>query len=149
MSDVFQGDPAINLTSDGADLKFIEGQPVMDKGYENAVLISLFTKQDWAGNDLFDQTDQKLGSDFEETMMLPINRDGLNKRRQAAENALSWLKNQGKFKDVVVTVTNPSSDIIIVDIIITPPSGENVNLTLENFGAAWRFQRDDPAHRRF
>jgi len=149
MSDVFQGDPAVNLTSDGANLKFIQGQPVMDKGFENAVLFSLFTKENWAGNDLFDQTDQKIGSDFEESMLLPINLDGINKRRQAAENALAWMKNQGKVKDVIVTVTNPSADIIIVNIDITPPNGDAVNLTLENFGASWRFQRDDPAHRRF
>ena len=149
MSNVFQGDPAINLTPDGATLKFTEGQPVMDKGFENAVLISLFTKQNWVGNDLFDQVDQKLGSDFEESMKLPINLDGLNRRRQAVEGALLWLKSQGKVKDIEVSVTNPSADIIIVLIEITPPSGENVNLTLENFGASWRFQRDDPAHRRF
>lgn len=146
---VFQGDPAIQITSDGANLKFIDGQPIMDKGFENAVVISLFTKQNWPGNVLFDVADEKVGSDFQESMMLPINIDGLNKRRQAAERALAWLKNSGKAKDITVTVTNPNSNIIIVNVLISPPEGDNVDLTLENFGANWIFQRNDPAHRRF
>lgn len=146
---VFQGDPAISITSDGAILKFIDGQPVLDKGFENAVIISLFTKQNWFGNSLFEVDSQKIGSDFEASMAEPINLAGINNRRLAAERALSWLKTSGKVKDVDVNVTNPKSNIIIVSILITPPNGEKVDLTLENFGANWRFQATDPAHRRF
>ena len=46
----FQGDVAVSITEDGAKMKFINGQPVMDQGLENAVLISLFTKKGYFEN---------------------------------------------------------------------------------------------------
>lgn len=148
MRSAFQGDPYIVMTQDGATLSFVEGQPITDQGFENAVLISLFTRRGWVGNDLFDQLDQQIGSDFEDSMKLALNLEGLNRRRQAAESALSWLVNQGRVRDIEVNVTNPNSNIIIVSIRIFPPFGESVDLTLENFGASWRFQRDSPANGR-
>ena len=146
---VFQGDPAIKITADGATLEFTEGQPVMDKGFENTVLISLFTKQNWPGNVFFRNAAQRIGSDFEESLKLPLNLDGLNKRRDAAEKSLQWAIDAGLFASVDVQVTNPQGQVIMVKIRITPPSGEDVNLSLSNEGASWRFQREDPAHRRF
>lgn len=146
---VYQGDPAIKITADGATLEFNEGQPVMDKGYENAVLISLFTKQNWSGNVFFRNQDQRIGSDFEASMTLPINVSGLNRRRDAAIKALEWAVTAGLFQSVDVEVTNPRAQVIMVRIRITPPFGEDVNLSLSNEGASWRFQREDPAHRRF
>jgi len=149
MSSIYQGDPAIKIDRDGADLQFDEGQPVMDKGFENSVIISLFSKPNWPGNVLFRSESQQIGSDFEESNKLPINKDGLNARRDAASKALEWAVSDGLFQEVDVLVTNPNSNTILVSILITPPNGESVNLTLENFGSNWRFQKEDPAHRRF
>jgi hypothetical protein len=42
-----QGDPKITMENDGADLVFRGGQPVMDSGLENAILISLFSGAEW------------------------------------------------------------------------------------------------------
>ena len=146
---VFQGDPAFKIGKNGSTFEFIEGQPISDQGFENAVLISLFTKREWPGNVLFRGDSQKVGSDFEKSNALPINRAGLNSRRDAALKSLQWAINKRLFKEVFVSVTNPNSNTIIVTIRITPPNGEDVNLTLENFGQNWRFQKEDPAHRRF
>lgn len=144
----FQGDPRITIGKDGANLVFREGQPVLDRGLENAAILSLFTSENWVGNALTDVADEKIGSDFEESMKSPLNLTGLNARKQAAESALKWMKSKGLARDIDVTVSNPSGSIVIVRIVITPPQGENVNLTLENFGPNWKFQREDPAHRR-
>ncbi len=145
---VFQGDPAFKIDRDGSDFKFIEGQPVSDQGFENAVLISLFTKRTWPGNALFESPSQQIGSDFEEASKSPINQSGLNNRRDAALKSLQWAIDSGLFKEVFVNVTNPNSNTIIVQVRIIPPNGAEVDLTLENFGPNWRFQKDDPAHRR-
>jgi len=149
MSSIYQGDPALTIEKNGSTMRFIEGQPVTDKGYENAVLISLFSKKNWIGNVLFKDGSEKIGSDFEESNKLPVNLNGLNKRRDAAVKSLQWAIDDGIFNNVAVEVTNPNGSTILVRIRITPPSGEAVNLTLENFGANWRFQRNDPAHGRF
>lgn len=145
----FQGDPAFEIDENGSNFKFIEGQPVSDQGFENAVIISLFTKRSWPGNVLFRSESKKIGSDFEEASKLPINIAGLNSRRDAALKSLDWAIKEGLFKEVLVDVTNPNSNTILVKIRVIPPNGENVDLTLENFGSNWRFQKEDPAHRRF
>lgn len=145
---VFQGDPALTITKDGSTMKFIEGQPVMDKGYENAVLISLFTSQGWVGNALALSDNEEIGSDFEESNKEPINLEGLNKRRDAAKRSMQWAVTEGIFSNVEVTVTNPSGNIIVVTILITPPTGPSLTLILENQGANWKFQKEEPAHRR-
>ena len=149
MSSVYQGDPAFKITEDGSILKFVGGQPIMDQGFENTVLISLFTKRNWPGNVLARKDSEKIGSDFEDSHNQPVNLKGLNARRDAARKALQWAIDQGIFRDVVVNVTNPKGSIIIVNIRITPPYGENVDLNIENSGPNWKFQKDNPAHRRF
>ena len=145
---VYQGDPALLLGPDGVSFKFKEGQPEMDKGLENLVWISLFTKEGWFGNALYRKESQKLGSKFEDANKLPVNLSGLNARRDAALEALQWAITEGLFQTVEVEVTNPNGQTILVNIKITPPNGEAVDLTLSNFGNTWRFQKEDPAHRR-
>ena len=76
MIDPYQGDPKIILTENGATLKFVGGQPVMDRGLENFALISLLTKTGWAGNFFIRAEADKIGSDFEEA--------ALNTRTEAA-----------------------------------------------------------------
>lgn len=146
---IYQGDPAIKIDADGATNVYREGQPIMDGGFENAVLISLFTKENWVGNVLTDNTSEQIGSKFEQSMKEPINIEGLNSRRDAAEKSLKWAVDDGLFKSVTVNVTNPRGNIILVNIRIEPPNGEAVNLTLDNAGANWRIQKENPAHGRF
>ncbi len=148
MIDAFQGDPAIKFTIDGTTLKFIDGQPVMDLGYENTVLLSLFTEEGWVGNIFADTEGEILGSKFLEATRQTITILSLEDIRKEAINALQWLVDDGQFKAVDVTVINTTASNIFVRITITPPNGEAVNLTLENFGATWRFQKEDPVNRR-
>ena len=141
---IYQGDPKIILTEDGATLKYVGGQPVMDDGLENLALISLFTQEGWAGNDLFNDTDQKIGSGFELSTQQPITLQALNDIRQAGENA---LKNP-VFGQVTVTVENPNSYRLNITFRIEPPGQDVKKLLVTKNGLNWTAQSLDPAYRR-
>ena len=143
MISIYQGDPKLFLTKDGAELKFVEGQPVMDQGLENLAFISLFT-EGWAGNDLFDDANQKIGSDFEESTRQPITLQNLIDNQDAA---LKALKNDS-FGNIEVDVLNPNGYRRDITIRLEPP-GQDINaLTITKNGLNWIAQSIDPAHRR-
>lgn len=141
---IFQGDPRIILTADGATLQFVGGQPRMDTGLENQAIISLFTDGPWPGNDLFKNTDQKIGSRFEEAARQPVTLTMLNDVREAAEEA---LKNP-IFGKVSVVVENPNFYRLNVEITIEPPGQDVIKLILEKNGLNWINQNLDPVNRR-
>lgn len=133
-----QGDPLLVLGPDGSRLVFRGGQPVMDRGLENAVMIALFTSKGWCGNSVLRDP---IGSDFEEKCNQPITRKALNEIRNAAERALS----DDIFGKVSVDVKNVTGNRIDVVILIRR-SGVVVSLT-RNAGA-WLYQAIDPASSR-
>jgi len=139
-----EGDPRLILTENGSKLNFIGGQPTMDQGLENMVLISLFTSPGWPGNALFDNPDEKIGSDFEQSALAAINLDTLNRIRNAAERALT----DPIFGDVTVEVTNPVSHRIDVKILIKPPGSDVFQLLIQKNGLNWVAQIENPASRR-
>ena len=140
----FQGDPLLSLGVDGSKLTFVGGQPVMDRGLENLVLISLFTSPGWSGNDLFDNIDQKIGSNFLSSANQPITLDSLNDIKDAAEKALT----DTIFGKVTVIVLNPNGYRIDVKIIIEPPGKDIQELLVSKNGINWQAQIVDPANRR-
>jgi len=141
---IFQGDPRIFIDEDGAYLDFKGGQPVMDQGLENLAIISLFTNRDWCGNDLFDDVNERLGSDFESTARAPITLTTINNVRDAAEKALD----NDAFGDVQINVENPSGLTTLVEIIITPPGEEAQRLIVSKNGLNWVAQKFFPAYER-
>ena len=90
ISSRFQGDPAIEITPDGACMTFKGGQPIMDQGFHNAALISLFTKPDWWGNSLEKQNNKKIGSNFERNRVIQ-DVDSVNEVSDDAKQALKWM----------------------------------------------------------
>lgn len=143
-TNIFQGDLRLILSENGSELLFIGGQPVMDGGIENVALISLFTSQGWAGNELFRNPDQKIGSDFEQSTRQPITFQALNDIRDAAEKALA----DPVFGEVVVEVSNPIDHIIEVNILIKPPGQDVQQLALSKYSDNWRVQAISPANER-
>lgn len=139
-----EGDPRLILTVEGSKLNFVGGQPTMDQGLENMVLISLFTSPGWPGNVLFDNPNERIGSDFEQSAMAAINLDTLNRIRNAAERALS----NPVFGEVTVEVTNPTSNRIDVYILIKPPGADISALLLQRNGLNWVAQFENPASKR-
>jgi phage gp46-like protein len=130
MTDIFQGDPAIKLTKNGATLVYIGGQPVMDAGLENQALISLFTEKGWPGNYLFDDPAQQIGSDFEKLARGPITLSKLDRIEKTAEAALK----ADIFGTVRVTASNPESWQTDVSILIEPPGGRAFTINLVSNG---------------
>lgn len=108
-----QGDPRLILDADGSRLQFSGGQPLMDAGLENLVLIALFTSPGWCGNSLLDIP---IGSDFEAECNKPITLSQLNRIRNAAERAVR----SKAFGGATVTVRNPAGHRLEVVVTLSP-----------------------------
>lgn len=141
---IYQGDPKLFLDENGAYLNFKGGQPTLDRGLENLVFISLFTRPGWCGNILFNDNNQKIGSDFEEISNQPITLQMINDLRNAAERALD---NQ-VFGNVTVVINNPSGYRLEIIITLQPPGQDIKTLLITKNGLNWLFQAIDPAYKR-
>ena len=145
MVDRFQGDPKMILGPDGSNLVYKGGQPEMDQGLENAVMISLFTRRGWFGNYLFKRPEEKIGSDFEKSNEQAITVSSLNENRMAAEKALDWMKKAKIFSDIEVNVTNPTGNSKKISILVGAPTRV---LELSSNGVNWQLQVLNPANLR-
>ena len=141
--DIFQGDPAIKITNNGATLVFTGGQPVMDAGVHNQALIALFTEKGWPGNHLLSPQSQ-IGSDFEKLARGPLTLSSLARIEQTAVAAL----NADIFGTVTATASNPESWRAEVKILIEPPGGSEVEILLISNGQNWISQAVNPASER-
>ena len=145
----FQGDLAISISEDGAKMKFINGQPVMDQGLENAVLISLFTKKGYWGNALITEESKKIGSDVEVTSLEPIvSIQSVNNMSDAIDIALKWMTDTKLSHENEITVTNPNSNNLRATIKITPPGRDSQTLLFLKNGLNWIAQSQNPASER-
>ena len=138
MTDLYQGDPKIFITNEGADFNFPSGggQPEMEQGVENLALISLFTDSDWAGNFYFKNPDKKIGSNYEKITKLPITLSNLELMRQSS---ISALKNPA-FSKIKAVVTAPKSNTIKNIMSVAPSSGEFQDITAIKNGVNWQIQ---------
>jgi phage gp46-like protein len=147
MSDRFQGDPAVKITADGAKMYFIDGQPIMDQGIENAVQISLYTKPGWWGNALIREVDKKIGSNHEQQRTI-IDVDTITDITNDARDALKWMYNVKLASNIEITVTNPDQNHIQEYIRIYPPGQDIRELLFFSNGILWINQAINPAHER-
>ncbi|KPK95639.1 hypothetical protein AMJ80_04505 [bacterium SM23_31] len=144
---VFQGDPAVKITENGAKMKFTDGQPVMDQGIENAVQISLFTKPGWWGNTLIRDVNKKIGSNYEKQRVI-IDVDTLNDVRNDANDALKTMLDTRLASQIDIIVNNPDLNHINTYIKIKPPGQDAQELLFLNNGINWINQSLNPAHER-
>ena len=139
MTDIFQGDPAIKITPNGATLIYTGGQPELDAGLENQALISLFTAKDWPGNFLL-PPEAQIGSDFEKLARGPITLSKLALIEKSAESALK----APIFGTITAVASNPESWITAVNIRIEPPGGVAFEINLVSNGQNWINQAEKP-----
>lgn len=145
----FQGDPAVKITPDGAKMKFVGGQPVMDQGIENAVTISMYTKKGWWGNILFSEESKKIGSDVQKTAGEPIvNLTSVNNVTDSIEKALAWMINSKLASSIDIEVTNPKAESIKANITVHPPGRDAQKFLFLKNGLNWVLQSQNPAHER-
>jgi phage gp46-like protein len=148
MADRYQGDPKLTLDESGANLTFKGGQPVMDRGLENAALISLHTREGWAGNVFARRPAREIGSKYEESLKAPITLSAFNNVRNAAKLALQWMIDGNVASKVDAAVSNPTGKRIQTAVVIQPPSRDPLVLLLTKNGLNWISQKLDPAHLR-
>lgn len=148
MADRYQGDPKLTLDENGADLVFKGGQPVMDRGLENAALISLHTREGWAGNLFLRKPEEKIGSKYESALDAPITLSAFNNVRNAAKNALQWMIDVKVASQIEARVSNPTGKKIQTAVLIKPPSQDPLILLLTKNGLNWIAQKIDPAYLR-
>lgn len=133
MTDLFDGDPFIDIGADGAEMIFIGGQPVMDQGFDNHVNFSLLTEKGWWGNDAEPVAERKLGSLFLDASKKPITRQSLINTDKAAQADLSGEE----FGTVISETINNESNNLLTEILFTPPTRELQKLVLNRAGQNW------------
>jgi len=139
--DPYSGDPKLFLTPNGMNLKFNNGQPTMDQGFENFTIISLFTAPNYWGNTL-KKGGLKYGSTFYKRTMIdkePITLANLKAWEKAAEKDLKY----SPFGQINVTITNPESNKIKLVALISPPTGDLFELIFLKNGQNWINQARD------
>ena len=85
MTDIYDGDPYLIVTPDGADIIFRGGQTVMDTGVENQASLSQLTESGHWSEDLEPVSERRYTGELLKTFGLPINRDNLIATDRAAE----------------------------------------------------------------
>lgn len=143
MINIYQGDPALRITLDGADLTFKGGQPIMDQGLENQAQISLFTDEGWPGNFLLPDEGQ-IGSAFEKNARGPITLSSLAELEKTAEDAIS----APVFGTVRAEASNPESWRVDLKVTIEPPGRDVTAILLTRNGQNWINQALNPASER-
>jgi phage gp46-like protein len=133
MTDLFDGDPFIDIGEDGADFIFNGGQPVMDQAFDNHVNISLLTKQGWWGNDIETVAERKIGSLYFDAVKKPITRQSLIDDDKAA---VADLKGD-EFGSITSETINPTSNSLLTEILFTNPIDDLNKLLLTRTGQNW------------
>jgi phage gp46-like protein len=145
----FGGDVRLWPGPDGVTAKFINGQPIMDQGFENYVIIKLFTRMGWVGNHFIRNTKQKFGSRFEKAHDQPINLRALRDIEKAGEQALEVMIEDGLASKITVTASNPASNRIDTLVQIANPGQDLFQLLITKNGINWIAQIVDPANERW
>lgn len=146
--DRFQGDPRIFITADGAEIRFRSGNPIMDPGFENAFILSLFVLPGWYGNNFLREPEKKLESRFELQAKEPITRTSLIKLEQIARESVQWFIDKGIMKSIDVLARNLNSDILDVRFTCFQPGDEEFIFDFQRNGPNWILQTCCPAHQR-
>jgi hypothetical protein len=144
--DQWSGDPRITITPNGADFTYRSGQPVMDQGVGNQLVLALFTRKKdprtgfpWCGN-VFLQPRQRVGSDFlavaEGVLTIStVTQDIPNAAKAALDDPIFAVKS--------VDVTNPVANYVKAQ--ITVGVGD---LTIKGNRDNWQAEYMNPASRR-
>ena len=137
-----QGDVKIFILPGGIEIVYSGGQPVMDSGLENMVLIYLFTENGWPMNKILPLS-QHIGSDFLTETRKPINITQLRKIEIAANEALKPIEANkiGTISDLSVKMITGSQ--IFLRFAVNPPGVNAIQIELSGYGNNWKMQRDE------
>lgn len=127
----FDGDVKVFVDENGLDIRYhSNGQPSMEQGKANVVLLTLFTPKGWHGNHFVKRTREYLGSDFLLHLKDPVTVSSLNDLRSVVEAA---LKRVG-FTQVTAEITNPESHVRNIKINIVDSVGTVYTYFIDKLG---------------
>lgn len=123
-----EGDVLLYQTPDGGNINVEDGIVQMTQGLETAVYLSLFSPDDWYGNDTTDNESEKLHS---ETELIISKKPQTSKNYQllvqAIESDLKWLT-ESLANNVTASVSSDTLNRVNIDVTIEQDSG-STNLT--------------------
>lgn len=120
-----QGDPYLYPTPDGGEVRFVGGQPLMHRGFSNAIYISLLGQESWMNAVLPPEgrMNSRLLAMLHSATASP---NSLAAVAEEAKNRLRWLTTVGAVKDVRVTAGLLNLRTIELTAYLRQPSGEQV-----------------------
>jgi phage gp46-like protein len=118
----YEGDVKLSISPEDGGIQYLNGNPVMTGGIDNAVLISLYTNPNWWGNLTRTKESEKLGSEYEEATKGVITAGKLERIQDKARFDLQWMINEGISEDNQAVSSNPEADRIETAITVTRPA---------------------------
>jgi hypothetical protein len=145
MTDIFDGDPLIVLTENGAEMVINGGQPVMDQGFLNHNNFSWLTEAGHWSDDIEPNAARRPNGALMEIIKKnrPTTRQSLIDTERAAEADVKG----DEYKTVQSTATNPTSNNININTEFTPPTSDPFKLRLERVGQNWKSQIENPQNK--
>jgi hypothetical protein len=141
MIDIYQGEPKIFIDENGTYITVLNGQPIMEQGFENDFLIDLIVPSDWFANKFLESIGEPvIGSDFEKKCAQPINLQTFNDIRNEIQKVISRYKKDSIIKDIKIDITNPEKNTLSVSINIVTKTGVMSKIDLVKNGANWKAQ---------
>lgn len=142
MASRYSGDPLLSNNGSGIIITFKGGQPVLDPGIYNAIILSLFFKP-WFMNAVIEDSLEHIGSEFTTYLVNnTITISTLNTARNIALKSLSWLISENIASEIDVRLRNPNGSVIQVLILIKPPGKTIIAILATKYGLNWKFQLD-------
>lgn len=143
MTSIYQGDLLLSNTGNGITVTFKGGQPKLDNGLINSVLLSLFYKP-WFANLIIEDENEHIGSDF--ILFInnnPITVSNLNKARSVGLKALQWMIDENLASEVDIRLQNPNGSVVKVLVLIKPPAKTLVAILATKYGLNWKLQIEE------
>lgn len=142
MSTRYSGDPLLSNNGNGITITFKGGQPILDPGIYNAIVLSLFFKP-WFMNAVIEDSLEHIGSEFTSYLVNnTITIGTLNTARNIALKSLSWLISENIASEVDVRLRNPNGSVIQVLVLIKPPGKTVIAILATKYGLNWKIQLD-------
>ncbi len=114
------GDLKFSINDDGDyDISLLELSPECDPTLQNALLMSIFTKSDWWGNEI--DPNNAIGSDIH--TVRTVNSKGRSEIEMYIKKSIAWLVNDGYVKNLNTTVSIDESNLYKIQIDIESLDG--------------------------
>lgn len=139
----YQGDLLLSNNGNGLTITFTGGQPKLDNGLTNSVLLSLFHKP-WFANNIISDDKEHIGSEFISFIVNnPVTISNLNKARSIGLKSLQWMIDNNLASEVDIRLQNPNGSIVQCLVLIKPPADTLIAILATKYGLNWKIQIEE------